>query len=427
MYRSSGVALASGIAVSCLVFAPLAAQAFSFNPPASTEIDKYLIVGMKKSANGNAVNVQNTELGADRQFLSDGGSILNTADHGGPNTRDVFQERWSMNGGSATQVPIGAADVFEGIDWSGNVAVASSTGRFSMSDLDLFADIGVQCARTNVSSCKQSVSNTYYFGDQQTSHNGKVNRNVGISNFDSSALLGELTTWKTFINDLTAEYTITENIENQNGKHGSGPFVTDLNALDADDNGLVVIDIKVDGGNSDFEVTNSDWILQGSAEKQAIFRIQGESNFNLSQSSILLGDSGIGTDGSSSDVNKLGAIFVKSDENAEGKDSSDQIFNFNNVVLNGIGLWDLVTVGDEGTTEININNGQGCAQFLSSTVTFKDVRWNKCSKFFAAPKPVRIEPVPTNTKIPEPAGGLGLLVVGVAASRLKRSQTTQLG
>ena len=194
--------------------------------------------------------------------------------------------------------------------------------------------------------------------------------------------------------------------------------------LDTDNNGLVVIDINIDNGNSDFLVNNSDWILQGSSDKQAIFRIQGESNFNLSQSSILLGDRGIGTD-NSTDVNKLGAIFVKSDTRAEGSDSGDAVFNFDNVVLNGIGLWDLVTVGEQGKTEININNGQGCAQFIGSTINFNDVRWNKCAKFFASlSEPQIAEPKPP--KLPEPSAMLGLGAVGLFSSTILRKRKKPL-
>ena len=65
-------------------------------------------------------------------------------------------------------------------------------------------------------------------------------------------------------------------------------------------------------------------------------------------------------------------------------ESSDQVFNFNNVVLNGIALWDLTAVTPNGIndsvhTEILINDGQGCAQFVSATVTFNDVRWHRCT------------------------------------------------
>jgi len=409
--KFSKVALSSLLACGGLVAVTPGAQAFSLTPPSSSEIEKYLLVGMKDSANGDAVNIQNSEIGADRQLLSDGSTVLNSQGHGGPNTRDVFEERWSASGGSATTTPTGAASIFEGTDWSGNVAITSDQGQFSLSNMDVFADIGVQCARTLVNGCKQSVSNSNYFADQETTSSGLLDNNVGISSFEASTLLDELTDWKSFINSLTAEYTITENIEEQNGKDGSGPLVTDLDFLDSDNDGLVVIDINIDDGESDFSVNNSDWILQGSEDKQAIFRIQGESNFTLSNSSILLGDRGIGTK-EGVGFGGMGAIFVKSDTEAEGADSGDQVFNFSNVVLNGIGIWDLVTVGDQGTTEINVNNGQGCAQFISSTIDFNDVRWNKCSQFYnSVMTPVAEDPGPKD--IPEPSSILGIAIVGV--------------
>ena len=39
-----------------------------------TEIQKYLIVGFKKQSEGDAVNLQNGEFGADREVLSTGGT-----------------------------------------------------------------------------------------------------------------------------------------------------------------------------------------------------------------------------------------------------------------------------------------------------------------------------------------------------------------
>jgi hypothetical protein len=54
--------------------------------------------------------------------------------------------------------------VFEGIDWTGNVAVTSSTGRFSMSDTSVYAGLGVRCANS-VANCRQTVSNSSWFSD----------------------------------------------------------------------------------------------------------------------------------------------------------------------------------------------------------------------------------------------------------------------
>lgn len=135
----------------------LAGIALGGAPPSHTEIDQYLIVGMTKSANGDAVNVQNTELGANRKVLSNGSAAPNSWAQAGPNTYDVFATRWGHPGPDSSTPPSPAAPIFEGIDWSGNVALTSLTGQFSMSDMDVYADLGV---RANGLPAHQSVSNT---------------------------------------------------------------------------------------------------------------------------------------------------------------------------------------------------------------------------------------------------------------------------
>ena len=325
------------------------------------------------TSDGDAVDVQNTELGADRQVLSDGSSVPNSQGEAGPNTFDVFAERWGHPGPDSSTPPSPAAPIFEGIDWSGNVAITDDNGEFSMSNIDLYADIGVQC---NGTPCDQSVSNTLWFEDQQLTATGNV-PGVGVSSFDSAPLLTEIQGWKDYIQGLSVESTITSNIENENSIDGSGPFITDLDAADTNGDGLAVIDILIDNGNSDFELNNSDWILQGSENTLAIFRIRGESNFNISNGTILLGDGGIAGGSDTDPPSRLGAIFFKGDE--EGSDSSDAVFNADNTVLNGVAFWDLVTVGDGGSTLINIQNGQGCAQFVGSGIDMDNVRFNHCA------------------------------------------------
>ncbi|MEM1313648.1 MAG: hypothetical protein AAGI51_03785 [Pseudomonadota bacterium] len=354
--------------------------------PGASEIEKYLIVGMRRSGIGEAVNIQNTEIGADRQVLSDGSSVENSQGEAPPNTKDVFYQdgdRWKSTSNPDSAI---AADIFEGIDNSGNVAITSENGDFSMSNVDVFADptIGIQCA--SGSDCGDSVENSNFYGSDpgvptNGNRDGRVQNGDGVTGFDSTALLTELEDWKSFVENLAPEFTITGNIENENRKDASGPEILDLTSKDLNNDGIAVIDI--DRGDNDFELNNSDWILTGNGFTRAIFRILNGSNFNISNSSILMGtDYG--------PVEDIFAIFVHS---SEERDSSDAVFNANNTVLNGIGLWDLNTVGDRGNTELVVNNGQGCAQFISSSVNFNDVRFNRCSTG-----------LPTTTVIPLPAG-----------------------
>ncbi|MGK7888296.1 MAG: PEP-CTERM sorting domain-containing protein [Leptolyngbyaceae cyanobacterium] len=437
--RVSATTLASAIALSSWVAASPAAHGFGLSAPDSEWIDRYLVVGMREDDIGAAIHISNTEMGADRQLLSDGGSVPNSVQQGGPNTRDVFAERWEAAGGSATETPDGAAQIFEGVDWSGNMAVTSNQGRINLSDIDLFADIGIQCgSRTN--KCRSdgngNVSNTHYFADQSMTSSGRVDNGVGMSRFDSSSLLGEIDLWKTYVEGLTANLTLDiDKIDGYNAIDRKSDvdafddnsfrhtFETDLDALDTDGDGLAVIDLG--NGTDDFNLDNTDWIINSaSGQTRAIFRINGETNFNLSNSSILMGDGYLGTDltheQDSNTIGGMGALFVKTEDGSS--DSSDKVFNFNNVVLNGIGIWDLVTVGDGGNTEIGINNGQGCAQFIGSSIDFNDTRFNKCTQLAAS---LTIQPPPPVNRVPEPASILGLAAVAAIGYGTKRFRNTQ--
>ena len=337
----------------------------SVSAPASEELEKYIVIGTGSS--GDAINIQNTEVGANRKFLSDGSASPNTQGQAGPNTESDFYDggdRWPNN----DDTPSGAASVLEGIDGQGNLAVTDEDGKISLSDIDVFADTGVLCAAQSVGHCKNSISKARYFAGQEFNGNGTNINSAITTSYDFSALNGEMTNWKTFIDGLASDATISANIENQNAKDASGPYFTTFVDLNGD--GISVIDIDV--GNNDFEITNSDWILSGSENQLYIFRVLNGSNVNLSKSSILLGDGGIGGS-SGGDVTELGAIFYHA---SESSGSSDKVFNLNNAILNGIALWDL---NSTGATEISVSNGQGCGHFLSPSVSMSNIRFARCS------------------------------------------------
>lgn len=391
----------------------------------TNEIEKYLIVGFKKQSEGDAVNLQNGEFGADRQVLSQGGVSPTGASF--PTINSVFDQRWTPQNNETHLVhPISGNPIapHKGIDYSGNIAITSPTGRLSVSGTDIFADLGafdasldeIGVVAANGSNPVQSVSNADYFnsGASQNTPLGQLPTNSAGTNgvgfaagVDLTPLLDELSAWQSFIDAAASEGSITQNIENENYKDGSAPFViellsqggtanpaADLSFVDADGDGFVIVDVT--RGGSDWEINNSDVIIDGPDGVTAIFRVNGQSNTNISNSSIQVGDGGIADDG-------FGAIFYKGD--SEGSGSGDAVFSGNNVVFSGIALWELNEgTSDAGKNEIDIQNGQGCAQFIGSTVLHtSSSRFNLCT--------IR------GQNVPEPASTASLVPIAVLISR----------
>ena len=184
-------------------------------------------------------------------------------------------------------------------------------------------------------------------------------------------------------------------------------------------------------GDNAFKINNTDWILQsainalGDKTTTAIFRMKSGTQYDMANTSILLGD---GTDHSISTEHPLGhnastglnmdhftmdlgAIFFQ-----DAFKGTNEVFNLNNVILGGIGLWDFTDfnpnrsqllnpansvfsppTGDQ--TMIFMNDAQGCAQFISHEINMQDNRWNRCFK--------------GGDKVPEP-GSAALLLLGLA-------------
>lgn len=125
-----------------------------------SQVGKFLVISMGDDADvGRTFQMSNTEIGADRKVLSVAQDPGYIADGGFPNLFDVFDQRWNVatNPDSVT----GAATVFQGADWSGEVALTSVNGKFHSSNSLVFADTGIQTVHA---SPLASVSDSKYFG-----------------------------------------------------------------------------------------------------------------------------------------------------------------------------------------------------------------------------------------------------------------------
>jgi len=392
----------------------------------TTETQKYLVIA---TGTGEVFNSNGIELGADQEVVSssepgdssgDGeGQIHGSFPASGVNLHDTFipsidkpgvtddevnNNRWVNNdstvGGVVGVVDYlpGAKNLSEAPDYSGNVAITHKEGQFQTVGSDYFASIGFNCQQDSVGDvspdCWKSKNvNNSWNENGAGGNNGftTLDYGNGVNNFDSSALLSELDDWRLTIDAMTADTTWNmDDITDRNYGKNAGPLITDIDAIDnnlvnGNQDGYTVIDI-VGSSGTDFKVSNTDWILKTTQDKIVIFRMDRGGSFLFDNSSIMMGcksydyelnDKSICQD---DDVDQLGAIFYTSDEYA-GYESSDNpgddAFNLDNVILGGVGLWDL---DSKQNTTIVINNAQGCTQLISSEVhlSSKD-RFNRCA------------------------------------------------
>ncbi|MCP5094439.1 MAG: hypothetical protein GY943_02675, partial [Chloroflexi bacterium] len=363
-------------------------------PVSTSEMDKYLLIGTTSNEIAKGVNVQNGDLGADVIVLST--EIDDNVDF---DNDDVFLHNagsvWVNYDNKPNTQPDylpGAAQVGEGVTWTGDVALTSPDGKFDLSNVELFGQVGVVADSSNPDS---SVSNSLFFpdgiGDGVDPSGGQnLPPNGLISNADAemAALRAELDAFEAFVTELAPEVTLSPSngLPTSDGIEDVDIFTLTIDPSDDTNNdGIVVYDINM--GSNDFKITNSNWIIDGDGSKFAIFRILGDSNLVLNQSTIVLGDGGIAEDG------ELGAIFIKAAEFYNGRsyrrgesNSGDTVFSFNDTVLNGVGFYDLIVFDedisnndfDNGTTELKINNGQGCSHFISPKINFNNVRFDRC-------------------------------------------------
>lgn len=265
--------------------------------PAVTNINPYLIIGMRPSSAGEAVTIGSSqEIGADRQTLSgdtpSAGQPISPVEPTispaypapySPDLRDVYfpdpsaptnpsKNRWFWDSGTpkAHYLPgpgypgdtTSRLFLFRGVDWSGDVAVTSASGRFSLQDINVFGQFGFK-ARNQ--SAPANVSNSRYFDAQS----GSPLTGVSMDSLDDSSprpdsptqgwdggvnldpLLADLRLWRTFIRNLPRDTffnsgdpsnprdLVNRNTINAGGSYtgSSSRLVYDVNGLDSNNDG----------------------------------------------------------------------------------------------------------------------------------------------------------------------------------------------
>ena len=286
--------------------------------PGFDEVDKYLLIGTARGGIAKGINVQNGDLGADYVVLSD--EVNDNVDF---DLVDVFTSNagseWVHNPknsigedqpGLPDYLP-GAAGVHQGVSWTGDWALTSPLALFDASNAALYGDLGVVTARdpkpSGTSDAVSSVSNSKFYSTGVG--NGYTDSGIGASLQSSVtddptsmlALRNDLLALEDYLTELRPEETLQgyKGLPDFKGIEDEDIFEMNVDDYDDDDDGIAVIDIEIDGGNSDFEITNSNWIIESERDPPtfAIFRILGDSNMLMSQSTIVVGDGILGNGG----------------------------------------------------------------------------------------------------------------------------------
>lgn len=429
-----------GLGVLMLPFCGQKAFAASL-PFDTTELTEYLLVGMADGGVGDAIDADNVELGSHKAPAPIFSSFADDSAFG-PSLL-----------GNVPDIPLMALPVFGGIDHSGEIAVTSPSGDYTFSNAGIYAQTGVQSA-DSIGGANDGDSNTFFYdtsftdapnvgGDGQGGFpntldsfglaNPGVNNNTtgtatevstgsvpaqfnissgnGLTgNVDFNPLLTEINALKTGIPnlslgdndgegnpisfatiDLGSNFTdgaIDKSMHPSDKGFGqSGPITASADSdsdggtfkVTLDNTGVTVIDFDVEQ-DKDINLTNYNFVVDGPAGSFALVRIPEGSNFIINQGNVLAGTSGIGLDS-----------IVMSVINAPN--DNDTHFNFNDAVVNGVAFWDL-GMGD-GT--INLQNVQGCAQFVGDVINMSNVRLTHCGS--------------GSDRIPEP-GSIAILALG---------------
>ena len=127
----------------------------------------------------NAFQMSNSEIGADRHVLSNSEAVWPPdVTSSFPNILSVYETRWITS-----TDPHRLADhdlVFEGIDWSGNVALTSDNSSFDSANSLVFADFGIGTAASKSQFDSVDAQSRYFADGNSTAPMGLLT--AGTSN-----------------------------------------------------------------------------------------------------------------------------------------------------------------------------------------------------------------------------------------------------
>ena len=434
----------------CLLFAAAATQqaygqdnpsftrksqvpAINFSGLSTHNIEKFLNVGlMHKGSNGDAINCQNGEFGADLEVVSTGGTSAKGASY--PNLDSIFDQRWEYNGGRHKYVKYNweqssmQCAPIEGYDFSGNMALTSSGGQISLSNTDVYASVtwdGIDMddetgiLSENSGNTCQSVSNADYYpvkdknsakhcleedsasglmlgtsdcvykpGNSRVSCISGCNGDgVGIQRgVDMSALRDDLDAWMSAIKSWDVEYTYNgpKDLSSWQKKDGDHPLIIEMrkgnNACSSAKPGDTVSCLEdrnedgiivVDIGG---EVNGNDWKIENS---DVVFvgppDVTVVFRLKYGKKKFLVDNTSIQRCGPGQPI--MFALGIEHDHTG-----GEEVLNANNALFNNIVFWEMKGDSDDyGTNVVNCQNCQGCAQFIGDQVLHSNSRFMKCA------------------------------------------------
>ena len=126
--------------------------------------------------------------------------------------------------------------------------------------------------------------------------------------------------------------------------------------------GLNVIDINVGGtAGTPLDIENASIIIDGKEDSTVVLRVQEDRLVDVDNANIVLGKMGI---------MNMNVLWYSDTRGGLGT-----TFDFDNAILDGMAFWAL---GDE-KTQIQVDNSQGCIQFIARTININNARYENCS------------------------------------------------